>query len=66
MSAHLAVPEAVQRWEDFGGTWAIVQATSSYAIVSLCRCDGGEVAEQLTLTDAADCAWASQELKNDA
>ncbi|AFV89982.1 hypothetical protein PACID_21960 [Acidipropionibacterium acidipropionici ATCC 4875] len=30
------------------------------ATVALCRCDGGEVAERLTLTEPLEVSWAEE------
>ncbi len=52
-------PAEVTRWESFGGTWEVVSADGSEARVELRRCDGGELAETLTLRDARELRWAA-------
>lgn len=55
----LAAPPAdVERWESAGGTWRVRAATDVRATVELLRCDGGEVADLLVLTDPRDVRWA--------
>ncbi len=43
------VREAVRRWEEFGGTWRIVDSgeVSGEMVVALLRCDGGEQVDEL-------------------
>lgn len=55
-------PAAVSRWELLGGTWRVLAAGDAYATVELLRCDGGEVAEMLTLTDPRELRWAAVQL----
>lgn len=50
--------EALRRWEDAGGTWAVVSRSAASVTVALCRCDGGEVVDELVLTDPAARAYA--------
>ncbi|MCQ9385634.1 hypothetical protein NQ038_12905 [Brevibacterium sp. 50QC2O2] len=52
------MPAAVDRWEGAGGTWRIEGLGPGTARVALCRCDGGEVAEWLTLREPAELIWA--------
>lgn len=52
------LPAAVDRWETAGGTWSIASVGEDAAVVDLCRCDGGEVVEQLTLTSPQEVRWA--------
>ncbi|WP_082406170.1 flavin reductase family protein [Microbacterium sp. No. 7] len=55
----LAVPPAdVERWEVAGGEWRVRSASATTATVELRRCDGGEVADVLTLTEPRDVRWA--------
>lgn len=53
-------PAAVLRWEGLGGTWRVLSVGEGSATVALCRCDGGEVAERLTLTDPLEVSWAER------
>lgn len=39
--------ETLQRWEDSGGTWAVLSRTTGSVTISLRRCDGGEEADRL-------------------
>lgn len=41
----------LHRWADAGGTWRVVARRPEEAIVSLCRCDGGEEADRFATTD---------------
>ncbi|GAA1800425.1 flavin reductase family protein [Agromyces neolithicus] len=50
------------RWEAFGGTWAVLEATRDGAIVSLCRCDGGEEVSRITSDDPGFIEWAAKQL----
>jgi hypothetical protein len=48
--------EELRRWEDAGGTWRVLRGRADDdggALVSLCRCDGGEEVERIRLTGAA-------------
>jgi hypothetical protein len=58
----LCPPKAIGRWELSGGTWRIAVLVEDHVIIELLRCDGGEVAEALTLRDADDLRWAAQQL----
>lgn len=40
------------RWEEYGGTWRVTARTEDELTLTLCRCDGGEEADQWTSTDA--------------
>lgn len=53
-------PAAVLRWEGLGGTWRVLSVGEGSATVALCRCDGGEVAERLTLTEPLEVSWAER------
>ncbi|QCV94703.1 hypothetical protein [Acidipropionibacterium acidipropionici] len=53
-------PPAVLRWEGLGGTWRVLSVGEGSATVALCRCDGGEVAERLTLTEPLEVSWAEE------
>jgi hypothetical protein len=44
---------SLERWEAFGGVWRVLAADGGSAIVSLCRCDGGEEVDRLTVRDRA-------------
>jgi hypothetical protein len=48
--------DILQRWEEFGGAWRIVQH-SPLLTISLCRCDGGEEVERLVSDDPAVATW---------
>ena len=48
-----SVVDRLLRWEDAGGTWYAVGA----AQVALCRCDGGEVVERLSVDDEETAAY---------
>ncbi len=52
-------PAVVLRWELSGGTWRVLAAGDGRATVELLRCDGGEVAEVLALTDPRELRWAA-------
>lgn len=52
-------PEAVERWEMSGGTWAVTRVGEQTARVELMRCDGGEVVEVLTLREPRELKWAA-------
>lgn len=45
------MPDPVERWELSGGTWQAVSFAEDRATVELLRCDGGEIAEVLTLRE---------------
>lgn len=53
------VPSAVERWELSGGTWRVSSFSEDHATVDLLRCDGGEVAEVLTLRQPRELRWAA-------
>lgn len=53
-----APPTDVERWQTAGGEWRIRHVDERSATIDLLRCDGGEVADVLTLTDARDVRWA--------
>ena len=52
-------PEAISRWESFGGEWEVVSVRDDHAAVDLRRCDGGEVVETLTSGDPQFVRWAA-------
>lgn len=52
-------PVQVERWETSGGTWRVALLEEDRAIVELLRCDGGEVAEVLTIKEPRDLRWAA-------
>ena len=41
----------LQRWEDAGAVWRVIDRTSSEVTVALLRCDGGEEAARFTSAD---------------
>lgn len=51
-------PEAVLRWTASGGMTRVARVSTEAAVVELLRCDGGEVADVLTVTDARGIRWA--------
>ncbi|KAB1642160.1 hypothetical protein [Gulosibacter chungangensis] len=51
-------PDAVQRWEDSGGTWKVDVLGADLVRILLCRCDGGEVVDAIETADSATVAWA--------
>ena len=53
------VPDVVDRWELSGGSWRVVFAGEDHATVELLRCDGGEVAEVVTLCQPRELRWAA-------
>ncbi len=55
-------PAAVDRWETAGGQWRVVSVDEHSATVELSRCDGGEVAEILTLSSEHEIRWARVQL----
>ncbi len=55
----VAAPAEVQRWQDSGGAWRVAFSDEDRATVELLRCDGGEIVDRLTLTDARDVRWAA-------
>ena len=55
-------PAAVDRWQLNGGSWRVQSAVADRAVVELRRCDGGEIADLITLTDPHDLRWARVQL----
>lgn len=51
--------DELARWEGFGGTWALLERTDDGAIVSLCRCDGGEEVSRIVSSDPEFLRWAA-------
>lgn len=51
-------PAAVARWSDAGGTWRVASVGEDGARIELRRCDGGEIADTLTLRDEREIRWA--------
>jgi hypothetical protein len=43
--------DALERWETFGGVWRVLALDDRSAMVSMCRCDGGEEVQRLTTHD---------------
>lgn len=54
----VTMPDGVDRWETSGGTWRVASVLEDSALVELCRCDGGEIVDRLTLRDERDIRWA--------
>ena len=48
MSEDLDPVARLQRWEDFGAHWQVVDDDGARVTVALCRCDGGEEVDRLT------------------
>jgi len=42
----------LRRWEDLGGTWAVLSRRDGRLTLSWRRCDGGEEAHRTTTADA--------------
>lgn len=55
--AHM--PERIERWEAFGGTWDVRSVEQGRALIDLCRCDGGEVVETIDSGDPGIVRWAA-------
>lgn len=53
--------DELARWEGFGGTWALRDRTADGAIVSLCRCDGGEEVSRIISSDPDFLRWAAEQ-----
>ncbi|MFD6055757.1 flavin reductase family protein [Agromyces sp. NPDC060279] len=53
--------EELARWEGFGGTWALRELDAEGAVVSLCRCDGGEEVSRIVSADPAFLRWAAEQ-----
>jgi len=47
----------LRRWEDFGGTWMVLERHEDAVTVSLLRCDGGEETHRLTSSDPQVLDW---------
>lgn len=47
----------LQRWERFGGVWAVVARQRGAVTLSLRRCDGGEEQQRVTTADPAVMRW---------
>jgi len=45
--------EQLQRWEDSGGTWAVLSRSEEEVVVALLRCDAGEIVDRLESDDPA-------------
>lgn len=43
----------LQRWEDSGAHWAVLERRNGVVTVGLFRCDGGEEVDRLTSADPA-------------
>jgi len=44
---------ALQRWEDAGAHWAVIDRDADSVTVGLYRCDGGEEVDRFTSADPA-------------
>lgn len=55
-------PDAVLRWEAFGGTWEVTEVRAGRAVVELRRCDGGEVVESVASDEPEFVRWAAAQL----
>lgn len=53
--------DELARWEGFGGTWALRELDAEGAVVSLCRCDGGEEVSRIVSADPAFLRWAAEQ-----
>lgn len=42
---------ALRRWQDSGAVWRVLERHSSWAMVAMLRCDGGEEVERLASGD---------------
>ncbi|MDQ2797495.1 MAG: hypothetical protein M3Y06_10085 [Actinomycetota bacterium] len=51
------VIDVLERWEQFGGTWQVLNRVGARVTISLRRCDGGEEQQRLTCVDPAVLAW---------
>lgn len=47
----------IRRWEDFGGTWVILERDDDAVTVSLRRCDAGEEMHRLVFSDPQSLDW---------
>lgn len=66
MSADADDPVVIlTRWEDFGGTWRVLNRTGDRVTIALCRCDGGEQVEQLTSDRPDLLAWLGERSMSD-
>ena len=61
LRASTEMPEAIERWESFGGSWRVTLVTHERAAVELLRCDCGEVIETLEWTDPSAVLWAREQ-----
>jgi hypothetical protein len=43
----------LQRWEDAGAHWAVIDRNSNSVTVGLYRCDGGEEVDRFSSSDPA-------------
>lgn len=44
---------ALQRWEDAGAHWAVIDRHAHFVTIGLYRCDGGEEVDRFTSADPA-------------
>lgn len=49
--------DTLRRWEDAGGTWAVLHRSPVAIELSLRRCDGGEEAQRLASDEGALLAY---------
>lgn len=54
----VAAPDSVDRWLLSGGAFRVASVTDHEATVELLRCDGGEVADTITLREEREIRWA--------
>ncbi|MBI3217080.1 MAG: hypothetical protein HYZ38_24960 [Mycobacterium sp.] len=43
--------ETLQRWEDAGGLWRVLDRRADHVVVGLFRCDGGEQLDEFRSAD---------------
>jgi len=49
--------DRLHRWEASGGTWRVLGRRTESLVIALCRCDGGEEADRLTITERTTLAY---------
>ena len=52
--------DRLQRWVGSGGTWQVLAERDGRALISLCRCDGGEEADRFTSADPEVLAYLEE------
>ena len=50
---------ALQRWEDAGAHWAVIDRHADEVTIGLYRCDGGEEVDRITSADPGLLAYVS-------